>query len=92
MKPGDTYAVKISLQNEGRRADLDQGHDVTTTINGRKITGPVQPQTKDVAPQQKALICNLAGNIWKEDTTSWTMEVVVRTIRGETYKNQVTWR
>ena len=92
VKPGDSYAVKISLQNEGGAPISIKDMTLTTTINGRKITGPVQPQTKDVAPQQKALIYNLAGNIWKEDTSSWTMEVAVRTIRGETYKNQVTWR
>ncbi len=92
VKPGDTYAVKISLQNEGGAPISIKDMTLTTMINGRKITGPVQPQTKDVAPQQKALIYNLAGNIWKEDTSSWTMEVVIRTARGETYKNQVTWR
>ncbi len=92
VKPGDSYAVKISLQNEGGAPISIKDMTLTTTINGRKITGPVQPQTKDVAPQQKALVYNLAGNIWKEDTSSWTMEVVIRTARGETYKNQVTWR
>ncbi len=92
VKPGGTYAVKISLQNEGLAPISIKDMTLTTTINGRKITGPVQPQTKDVAPQQKALVYNLAGNIWKEDTSSWTMEVVIRTDRGETYKNQVTWR
>jgi len=92
VRPGDTYAVKISLQNEGRAPITIKDMTLTTTINGRKITGPVQAQTKDVAPQQKALIYNLAGNIWKEDTSSWTMEVVIHTDRGETYKNQVTWR
>jgi tRNA A-37 threonylcarbamoyl transferase component Bud32 len=92
VKPGDSYVVKISLQNEGVAPIPIAAMSLTTTINGRKITGPVQPQVREVAPQQKALVFTLAGNIWKEDTTSWTMEAVIRTTRGETYKNQVTWR
>jgi len=31
-------------------------------------------------------------NIWREEFTSWSMEVTVHTARGETYRNQVTWR
>ncbi|HEU5320169.1 MAG TPA: hypothetical protein VFX28_05155, partial [Methylomirabilota bacterium] len=65
---------------------------VTTTTNGRRVSGPVPPQVRDVAPGQRASLISLAGNVWKEDTQSWTMEVVVKTSRGEIYKNQVTWR
>jgi len=32
------------------------------------------------------------SDLWKEDTTSWRMEVTVRTVRGESYKNDVTWK
>jgi len=31
-------------------------------------------------------------DIWREDTTSWSMEVTVSTARGESYRNQVTWK
>ncbi len=92
VKAGEGYSVKISLQNEGAAPIPISSMSLTTTVNGRKITGPVQPQVKEVAPQQKALVFSLDGNIWKEDTTAWTMEVVIRTARGETYKNQITWK
>jgi hypothetical protein len=64
---------------------------VGTRINNRGAQGPVPPLTKDVAPQQRALLRELP-DLWKEDTASWSMEVVVRTIRGETYRNQVNWK
>jgi hypothetical protein len=44
-----------------------------------------------VAPRQKALLL-ATPDFWKEDTTAWVMEVVVRTARGETYKNQYSWK
>jgi tetratricopeptide (TPR) repeat protein len=92
VKPGETYAVKITLVNEGNAPIQVKEMIVTTTTNGRKVSGPVPPQVRDVAPGQRANLISLAGNVWKEDTQSWAMEVVVRTSRGETYKNQVTWR
>jgi serine/threonine protein kinase len=92
VRAGDTYTVKISMLNEGSAPIQIKDMIVTTTVNGRKTSGPVPPQVKDVAPQQKAMLLSLSGNVWKEDTSSWAMEVTVRTLRGESYKNQVTWR
>jgi hypothetical protein len=80
------------MLNEGSAPIQIKDMVVTTTVNGRKTSGPVPPQVKDVAPQQKAMLLSLSGNVWKEDTSSWSMEVTVRTLRGESYKNQVTWR
>ncbi len=92
VKPLDTYTVKISLLNEGNAPIQVKEMLVTTTTNGRKVSGAVPPQVRDVAPGQRGLLVSLAGNVWKEDTQSWSMEVVVRTGRGETYKNSVSWR
>ncbi len=92
VKPGETYAVKITLVNEGNAPIQVKEMIVTTTTNGRRVSGPVPSQVRDVAPGQRASLISLAGNVWKEDTQSWAMEVVVKTSRGEIYKNQVTWR
>ena len=90
-KPGEKYTATISLMNEGLAPIQLRDMIVTTTVNGKRSQGPVPPLTKDVAPKQKALLLSLP-DLWKEDTTSWTMEIVVHTTRGETYKNQVTWK
>jgi hypothetical protein len=60
--------------------------------NGQNSGGPVRPQTKEVAPRQKALLLAIPSDIWKEDTASWQMEVTVSTARGETYKNTLSWK
>jgi len=91
VKAGDPYTVKVYLVNEGNAPIQVTDMLVNTRINGRGVTAPVPPQAKDVAPQQKAMLMS-SRDIWKEDTTAWSMEVTVRTVRGETYKNQVTWK
>ena len=30
--------------------------------------------------------------VWREGTQSWTMEIVLRTTKGETYRNTLTWK
>jgi serine/threonine-protein kinase len=91
VKPGDPYTIKIFLLNEGAAPIAIKEVLVTTKVNGRGSTGPVPSLVKDVAPQQRALLIN-APDTWKEDTNTWTMEVIVRTTRGETYKNTLTWK
>jgi len=91
VKPGDNYTVKVYLLNEGNAPIQVRDMLVTPRINGRGVTAPVPPQAKEVAPRDKALLMS-SRDIWKEDTTSWSMEVTVSTGRGESYKNQVTWK
>jgi hypothetical protein len=59
---------------------------ITTTINGRKVSFPVPPQARDVAPQQRAILL-ATSEVWKEDTATWAMEVNVTTTLGERYTN-----
>jgi eukaryotic-like serine/threonine-protein kinase len=91
VKPGEGYRVRIWLLNEGSAPIQVREMVVSTKINGRGARAPVPAQTKDVAPQQKALLREVP-DFWREDIESWSMEVVVRTARGETYTNQVTWK
>ena len=90
-KAGERYTVKVFLVNEGNAPIQLRDMVVSTAINGKKISAPVPPQARDVAPQQKALVMSTT-EAWKEDTTSWSMEVTIHTARGERYTNQVTWK
>jgi tetratricopeptide (TPR) repeat protein len=91
VKGGEGYTVKVYLMNEGNAPIQISQMMVTTRINGRSVTAPVPAQVKDVAPRQKALLMS-SRDIWKDDITAWSMEVTVSTSRGETYKNQVSWK
>jgi tetratricopeptide (TPR) repeat protein len=92
VKAGDQYSVSIYLVNEGAGPISIRSMAVGIVKNGARAGGPVPPQTKEVAPRQKALLLATPSDIWKEDTTSWQMEVTVSTARGETYKNTLSWK
>jgi len=92
VKAGERYAVNIVLMNEGNAPIEIRGLIITTIINGRKFAAPVSPSTTNVAPKQKVTLFTVAGEIWKEDTSSWQMEAAVTTLRGETYRNNVSWK
>jgi hypothetical protein len=91
VKAGERYSVKVYLLNEGLAPIQIKDMLVTTKINGKGASGAVLPLTRDVAPGQRALLMDTAQQ-WKEETSSWSMEVAVRTARGERYTNQVEWK
>jgi serine/threonine-protein kinase len=91
VKPGDAYKIRIYLLNEGNAPIQVQGLSIATTINGKSVRGAVPPLAKDVAPRQRALLREVS-DLWKEETTAWSMEATVRTIKSEVYTNQVTWQ
>jgi tetratricopeptide (TPR) repeat protein len=91
VKGGDRYVVRIYFLNEGKAPIGIRDMVIASKVNGRGNQGAVAPLAREVAPQQKALLRELP-DLWKEDTSSWTMEVIVQTNRSETYRNQVTWK
>jgi serine/threonine-protein kinase len=91
LAPGATFKVRIYLLNEGNAPIQVRDMVVGTSVNSRLARGPVPPLAREVAPRQKALLREVSG-IWKEDTTAWNMEVLVRTARGEAYQNRLTWQ
>jgi tetratricopeptide (TPR) repeat protein len=91
VRAGERYSVKVYLVNEGLAPIQISAMLVTTKINGKGVSGPVPPLTRDVAPGQRALLMDTTQQ-WKEETSSWSMEVAVRTARGERYTNQVEWK
>ncbi|HVQ30825.1 MAG TPA: protein kinase [Vicinamibacteria bacterium] len=90
-KGADRYTVSCYLVNQGTQPIAVKEMIVTPRINGRGGAAPVQPLAASVAPHDRAKLLE-SSDIWKEETTSWSFEVVVRTPRGETYKNSVVWK
>ena len=91
IKPGDPYTLRFFLVNEGKKAIRIQGITLSTMVNGTGSGAPVSAATKEVAPQQRALLGEVAGS-WKDGTTSWSAEVLITANKGDTLKNQITWR
>jgi len=92
VKAGEQFSVEIEMVNEGGAPILLKDMIVTTTVNGRRSQGPIQPQVKEVAPRQGAQLYQLGGNYWREDTEQWSMQVMVRTTDGSSYRNTLEWK
>jgi hypothetical protein len=92
IKAGDQYTAEIEMVNEGSAPIQLQDMIVTTTVNGRRQQGPIAPQVSEVAPRQTAMLFQLAGNYWRDDTEQWSMQVMVRTADGASYRNVVEWQ
>jgi tetratricopeptide (TPR) repeat protein len=92
-KAGDRFSVSAYLANDGAQPIELERMVVTTIIDGgNPRRGPVPPRAATVAPRQRALIFQLRPQLWKQGTTSWEMEIVVHTSKGETYRNTLTWK
>jgi serine/threonine-protein kinase len=93
-KPGEAFKVVVYLSNEGSQPiPLAPTMTVSTTIDGRPQKGPIAPITTTVAPGQKGVVWQMpSGQVWKDSTQSWVMEVVITTQRNETYRNTLTWK
>jgi tRNA A-37 threonylcarbamoyl transferase component Bud32 len=92
-KPGERFRVSVFLSNEGSQAIQLAAMTVATIIDGKRQSGPVPLSVTTVAPGQRAPVFQTPGEqVWKEGTQSWTMEIVLRTAKGETYRNALSWK
>jgi len=96
-KAGDRFKVTVFLSNEGRQPiqilSDKPTMTVVTIVDGRRISGPpLTPSTTTVAPGQKAPVYQTPELVWKESTESWSIEIVLQTTKGDTYKNTLSWK
>lgn len=91
VKPGDSYAARIFLTNDGKKSFKIGSLAVTTTTNGNKAGGPAAAAVKEVQPQQRVSLQETTGT-WQDGTTSWNLEAAVVSDHGDSFKNTVTWR
>jgi tetratricopeptide (TPR) repeat protein len=91
LRAGDSYSLRILLDNRGRAPIGIREVIVTSTVNGKRSTGPVPVLATEVAPGQKATLLSLSDFL-RDDTREWTMEVLVRTTRGEAYRRRLVWK
>ena len=92
-KPGERFKVSAFLSNEGSQAIQLSAMTVATILDGKRQSGPIPLSVTTVAPGQRAPVFQTPGEqVWKEGTQSWTMEIVLRTAKGETYRNTLAWK
>ena len=90
IKPGEPYRLTVALVNDGKKAIKISGMTYTITVNGQKTGNPVMPKVKEVGPAQRVVLEDLPGVF--PDATSWVAEVLVTANKGDSLKNQLTWK
>ena len=90
VRPGDRYKLEIRFVNAGGAPIEIKEMVVTNSVNGKNAGGPVAPSVSTVAPGQGATLLSLSDTL-KDELKSWSLDVKVRTGRGESYKNRLVW-
>ena len=90
VKPGDPYRLQVALVNEGKKAIKISGMTFTMTVNGQKSGNAIAPRVKEVGAGQRAVLEELPGVF--PEASSWTAEVLVTANKGDSLKNQVSWK
>ena len=91
VKAGEPYGVRIYLVNQSRKTVRVKALNATTTVNGSRTLASIMPATREVAPQQRALLGEVAGQ-WPQGIVSWSLDAVVTTDRDETGASRLTWK
>ena len=91
VKPGDSYTIRVSVMNDGKKSFKLGSASVTTAVNGARSGGSIQTKVKDIEPQQRIVLAEMPG-VWQGGTTSWSVEVLVSSSRGDTFRNVLTWK
>jgi tRNA A-37 threonylcarbamoyl transferase component Bud32 len=91
-KPGDRLNVSAFLMNEGSQPIQLASMVIAYTVDGRTQRNPVPPLATTVAPRDRALVFQARDQLWKEGTTSWSLEVTLSTGNRESYRNTLSWK
>jgi len=91
VKPGEPYAVKVFLKNDGKKPIDVEEMKVSMIVDGKWSTRPLPTKVKQVAPQQRVLLEELPG-VWKSGVADWAVEAVVTSKVQDVYRNRLTWK
>ena len=90
VKAGQAYAVRIYFVNESRKTVRVKALNLVMTVNGKRSPSSQGPATRELAPQQRALVGEVAGE-WPDEVSSWSLDAVVTTDRDETGASRLNW-
>ena len=92
VEPGDAWALKVFVVNDGKKPIRVQGVTVGTSVNGAGGgEAAVPPRAREIAPQQRALVAEASGS-WREGTTAWATDVTISAGKADSLKNTLNWR
>ncbi len=91
VRPGEDYAIRVFMINKGDKTLKIRDLTLTTTANGSRSTRPETPQTREVPGGGAAPLADASGTI-DEGVTSWALEAVVSSPKGDVCSNRIIWK
>jgi hypothetical protein len=90
-RPGQPYAIKINVRNDGLKPARIQGVSIVNRVNDVAESTAGSARLKELEPGQKALLDEITG-VWKEGTTTWALDVAVTAKNKDTCRNTLSWK
>jgi hypothetical protein len=91
VKPGDSYSIKVSLTNDGRKDYRLATVSVTTTRSGEPSGGPIRVPSQEIRTKRSITLAEHSGT-WDRNVKSWRMDVKVTTTNGDEFSCALSWR
>lgn len=88
VRPGESYAVRIFLANEGRKTIQLSSMNVAVVADGKRNARAMIPRVREIAPRERVLLAELPG-VWREGLESWAVEVNATSSRQDSYRNDL---
>ena len=88
VRPGESYAVRIFLANQGRKAIQLNSLNVAVVADGKRTARSMPPRTREIAPRERVLLTELPG-VWREGLEAWVVEVNATSSRQDSYRNDL---
>lgn len=91
VKPGDPFAIKVTLTNDGRKDYRLASILLTTTQNSEQTGGPIRPPSQELRTKRSITLAEHKGT-WEKNIKSWRMDVKVTTSNGDEFSSTLSWR
>jgi hypothetical protein len=88
VRPGESYAVRIFLANDGRKTIQVDSLNVAVVADGKRTARGLAPRTREIAPRERVLLAELPG-VWREGLETWSVEVNATSTRQDSYRNHL---
>ena len=90
VEPGTQYTVRCSILNIGTKAFRLENVTVNETIDGARTPGSGTTPRGDLAPQSDSVVLEKSGT-WGAKA-SWSLEVMTKTTKDESFRAVYNWR
>ena len=90
VEPGMQYAIRCSILNVGTKPFKLDNVTVNETADGAKTAGSGTTPRGDLAPQSDSVILEKSGT-WSA-RSNWSLEVLTKTSKEESFRAVYTWR